>query len=327
MARQLFEPILADDETRALALAGAARAAGAVFELDDDAGPAVDPSFASLHGLYWLAVNLSAEAPLFLGVDDLQWCDPASLRYLAYVVRRLEGLPVAAVCVVRSAEPGVDSAVLGEIAGDWLTVSIRPRPLSTGAAAELVRSRLGHDPEERFTAACHEATGGNPLLLDELLKALEAEGVRPDAAHAAVVSELGPRAISRTVLARLARLPEESVKVAQAAAVLGRGADASTAAALAGLAEDEARAGARALVRAGILEVGHSLAFVHPLVGATIYGEMAPQELELKHERAAALLAGAGAPDEQVAVHLLEVAARGDPQVVETLRRAASASL
>ncbi len=328
LVRQLFEPVLVDEEARGRALAGAAVAAEPVFELKSDGEEvAGDPSFALLHGLYWLTVNLSADSPLLVAVDDLQWCDRASLRFLAYLVRRLDGLPVLGAISVRSSEPGAESAALGEIASYPLTVSIQPRPLSPGAAADLVRERLHQDPDERFTAACHHATGGNPLLLGELLKALDAEGARPDRAHVDAVSGLGSRAASRAVLTRLARLPEEAWKLARSAAVLGDGADLSIAADLAGLSEEEARSGAAALVRAEILEAEHSLAFVHPMVGTIVYHEMSPPELERRHERAAALLAAAGAPDERVAAHLLEVAVRGEPAVVETLRRAASVSL
>src|SRR5262249_11402604 len=35
----------------------------------------VDPSFAILHGLYWLASNLAADDPLCLVVDDAHWAD------------------------------------------------------------------------------------------------------------------------------------------------------------------------------------------------------------------------------------------------------------
>ena len=90
--------------------------------------------------------------------------------------------------------------------------------------AELVRGRLGADAEQPFCAACHEATGGNPLLVRELLKTLQAEDVRPDRAHADAIREVGPRAVSRTVLLRLARLPPDAVPVARAVAVLGDGA-------------------------------------------------------------------------------------------------------
>lgn len=329
VVRQLFEPVLLESETRARALAGAADPARAVFEPQADSG-ADDPSFALLHGLYWATVNLTGDGPLLIAVDDVHCCDAASLRFLAYLVRRLEGLPVLVACNLRSSEPEAESTALSEIAGAPLTVTIEPRALSRSAAADLVRARLGEDPDERFAIACHGATMGNPLLLCELLKSLEAEGVRPDAEHADQVAELRPRAVSRAVLTRLARLPEEAVKVARAVAILGDGAALATVAALAGLSEDAARAGAAALVQAEILQAqggAASLGFAHPLVGAIVYDEAAPPALEREHGRAAELLAVAGAPDEQVAAHLLAVSSRGEPWVVETLRKAASASL
>ncbi|MGH9048327.1 MAG: AAA family ATPase, partial [Acidimicrobiia bacterium] len=178
IARQLFEPALAGSDESLFT--GAADAARAVFELSPDREDDADRSFASMHGLYWLTVNLSVDGPVLLAVDDLHWCDRASLRFLAYLVRRLEGLPVLVLASLRPAQPGVDAALVGEIAGDPLTVAIRPRPLSVDSASALVRERLGQDAAPAFSAACHSATGGNPLLLVELLKALAVEGVRPD---------------------------------------------------------------------------------------------------------------------------------------------------
>lgn len=70
-----------------------------------------------MHGLYWLTVNLTVDGPVLLAVDDLHWCDRASSRFLAYLVRRLEGLPVLVLTTLRPAQPGVDAALVGEIAG------------------------------------------------------------------------------------------------------------------------------------------------------------------------------------------------------------------
>src|SRR5262249_22746357 len=164
------------------------------------------------------------EKPTLVTIDDLHWCDRPSLRFLAYLLSRLEGLPVLIVCSLRPSQRGVDSALLGEIAGDPLTVLMRPQPLTGPAVADLVRQRLGEGAVDAFSSACHTATGGNPLLLSELLKALKAEGVLPDRANVGLVSDLGPGAASRAVFLRLARLPEEVVTVAQAVAVLGDGA-------------------------------------------------------------------------------------------------------
>jgi DNA-binding CsgD family transcriptional regulator len=327
VVRQLFEPAVVADEAQALA--GAAGPARAVFESAHEraeGGPVGDPSFASLHGLYWVTLNLSERGPLMLAVDDLHWCDPPSLRFLAYLRRRLEGLPLLLACSLRPSQLEENRTLLGEVTGDPLTVVIRPRPLSGPAVADLVRERLREVADDAFSAACHTATGGNPLLLGELLKVLEAEQVSPDRAHVGLVADVGPRAASRAVLLRLGRLSEDAGTVARALAALGDGADLSAVAALADL--DEARAGSAvaALVGAEIVRANSPLGFVHPLVGAAIREDVPPGERELQHGRAARLLADAGAPVEQVVAHLRATPARGEAWVVETLRRAATAA-
>ncbi len=333
VVRQLFEPALVNRDARKVALTGAAAAARDVFDIvaePDDDQPAGDPSFASLHGLYWLTVNITADGPLAVLVDDLHWCDAASLRFLAYLVRRLDGLPVLVAATLRPAERAADAAVLGELISDASTVSVRPRPLSEPATAELLGRRLAGNVGGRvgevdaaFTAACHTATGGNPLLLHELVRALDAEGVRPDAAHVAMVAHRGPRFAGRSVLVRLARLPEAAVRMARAAAVLGDGVDLSLVAELAGLDEDRLVAAADALVRAEILRDEPAVGFVHPLVRDAVYADVTPVARAQAHQRAAHLLADRGAPAEQVAAHLLAVPPHGDAWVVETVATAA----
>ena len=193
VVRQLFEPRLADEAVRERVLGGAAGAAAAVFGLPG--GRAEDASgewtFAALHGLYWLTVNLSAEAPLLLAVDDLHWCDRTSLRFLAYLGRRLEGLPVLVVGSLRAPEAGADEGLLAELESDPGAHVLAPGPLSLDAAGEVVRERLGEGVAPAFAKACHASTHGNPLLLNELLKALQAERVPPDDDHVHVVAELG----------------------------------------------------------------------------------------------------------------------------------------
>jgi hypothetical protein len=165
-------------------------------------------------------------------------------------------------------EPGADTALPAELAADALAVTVRPGPLSEGAADEVVRDRLGSEADAAFSKAVITATRGNPLLLHELLKALAAEGVEPLGANAGVVGEIGPRAASRSVLIRLARLSPTAIAVARAAAVLGDGADLTAIAALADVDEAAAAAASGELVRAEILGQEAPLGFVHPLVRA-----------------------------------------------------------
>jgi hypothetical protein len=100
VVRQLLEPALASvsAEEREALLWGAARLAEpAIGELDTElksvpssASPSLDPSFAVLHGLYWLTANLAERCPLLIAVDDAHWADAASLRFLVYLVGRLD---------------------------------------------------------------------------------------------------------------------------------------------------------------------------------------------------------------------------------------------
>jgi DNA-binding CsgD family transcriptional regulator len=240
-----------------------------------------DVSFAALHGLFWVALNLAAEGPLMLAIDDLHWCDRPSLRFVAYLARRLEGQPVLVAATVRSGEPGTDVALLGEVAHDPAAVAVRPIPLSADAVRALVRERLGDAAEEAFCEACHRATGGNPLFLRQLLTALEADHVRPDAAHAGVVLEIGPRAVSRTVIMRLARLSEDAIAVARAVSVLAESATLPSVAALTGLTEARVADATGMLARAEILRREAPIGFVHALVRDAVYQELPPGEREL----------------------------------------------
>ncbi len=323
--RQLFEGTLADPVRRAELLRGAAASASTVFgEVSADPGQRADGSFAVLHGLYWLTVNLTEHQPVVLAVDDVQWCDSGSVRALAFLLKRLEGLRVLVVATLRTGEPHDDEALLAELAQDQATVPVTPGPLGEAGTGELVRQRLGQDAHPAFVAACHRTTGGNPLLLRQLLRALEVEDVHPDASHADTVNAIGSRAVSSMVLMRLGRLPAECTEAARALAVLGDGAALPVVAALARLDEATAAGALAALARAEVVRDERPLGFVHPLVGEAVHQSFSPPERELLHERAATELRALGAPSEQVAAHLVLAPRRGSAEVVAALQQAAA---
>jgi DNA-binding CsgD family transcriptional regulator len=322
VVRQLFESLLVDSERRERWLSGSAQAAARVFAPADEGETTSPGSFAVLHGLFWLTANVAADVPLCLSIDDLQWCDRASLRFIAYLERRLEGLKVLVATAARVDDSGEEPKLVLDIAHDPAAVAIRLSALSEDGAVEMVRARLGPDAERPFCAACHRSTGGNPLLLQELVKTMQAEDVRPDAAHADAIREVGPRAVSRTVLLRLSRLPSDAVQVARAVALLGDGASLPATAALANLDESRVADATRVLIAAEILRPATPLGFVHALVRDAVYHELSVPERELRHERAAKQLAALGAAPEVVASHLLLVPSRGEPWVAGVLREA-----
>lgn len=330
VVRQLFEGAIADPEQRERLLSGSAAPAASVFDALDPADQegGGDASFATLHGLFWLALNLAETQPLLLAVDDLHWCDRASLRFVTYLVRRLEDVPILLAATLRTAEPGTDTQLIGEIAHDPSTVAVQPGSLSSAAVSELVGERLGTDSAAaEFTLACHRATGGNPLLLRQLLTALESDGVAPIAANAPVIAEIGPRAVSRTVLPRLSRQPAAAIATARAAAVLGEGASLPAAAALAGLDESAVADATADLARAEILLPELPLHFVHPLVREAVYRDLPAGERGLQHGRAASILRDAGAGDDAVAAQLLLAPPRGEPWVATLLHESGRAAM
>ena len=324
--RQLFEGTLSDAGRRVELLRGSAASAASVFGEVSEVDPAqrADGSFAVLHGLYWLTVNLAEQQPVVLAVDDLQWCDTGSLRVLAFLQHRLEGVPVLVAATLRTGEQHEDAALVAELSEQLDSVAVHPQPLGPEATAHLVRGRLGEDAHDTFVAACHRTTGGNPLLLRQLLRGLQVEGIRPDASHADTVNAIGSRAVSSLVLRRLGRLPRECTGVARAVSVLGDGCALPEVAALARL-DDAATADAlAALARAEVVRPEHPIGFVHPLVGDAVYLDLPPGERELQHERAARLLQRFDASPELVAAHLMLAPRRGEQDVVQTLRRAAA---
>lgn len=341
VALQLYEPVLAaaDTEGRARLLSGAAGLAAPLFEATG-AGhglPGEGASYSLVHGLYWIAGNMCVPAdpdaplrPLAVVVDDVQWVDTPSLRFLSYLAQRLEELPVAMIIALRPGErrpqrrrqESLDE-LLAQLRGHALARVLRPAPLSEEAVAQLVREGLSPRAEPEFCLACSRVTGGNPFLVRELVSELYADGVVPDVAAADRLARLAPESVLRAVLSRLARLPPGAAALARAVAVLGDAGTLRHAAPLAGLKPAAAAELADALTQVEILAPGEPLRFAHALIGNAIYSDLPRLERGRSHLRAARLLADEGAPLDRVAAHLVAGAPDGDRWAVAQLRAAA----
>jgi DNA-binding CsgD family transcriptional regulator len=331
VVRQLFERLVAeaDDDERQRWLAGAAALAAEVLTGAPAPAPvpaAADPAYAWQHGLYWLASNLSSDAPLVLAVDDLQWIDRPSARALAFIARRLEGQPLALVLATRPLDPE-ETPVSATLVTDPATQVLRPSPLTRAAVGAMIARRLEAEPHERFIAACLEVTGGNPFLIGELLDEAAACGLAPSAAAAGELAALVPRGVANTVLLRLSRQSPAAASLARAVSVLGDGAQVGDAARLAGLASAELEAATASLVFAGILESGGTVRFIHPILRTAIYGDLSPAQRERLHRDAAQLLAQRGAPCGQVAAQAMHTDPAANSKVVTLLRNAAREAL
>jgi DNA-binding CsgD family transcriptional regulator len=326
VVRQLFEPVLAASAGagRLQLLSGAAAHARSIVDpRSADAGaPVADPSVVP-HGLYWLTANLATEGPLLLLVDDAHWSDVASLQWLVYLARRIEGLPVCVLVARRPPQDDGPSALLELLAAQDGVSVVSPAPLSEAAVAALARAALGDEVEVGFVRACREATAGNPFYITQLLAALRADDVWGPTADPALVGRLGPQVVASTMLARLATMTSDARTVAQAVAVLEPHGELRHVAELAGIAPSAAASAADSLHQTGLLASVDPCRFSHPLLRAAIEDDLRSTQRSVAHQRAAAVLDRAGAPLDAVAAHLLLAPPTGDVRALETLQRAA----
>jgi DNA-binding CsgD family transcriptional regulator len=303
LVRQLFGPLLRSlgSEDRAALFAGPAALAAAIFGLGGE-GLEVAAAESSLYGLFWLLAGLAESGPVVLAIDDAHWSDVASLRFVRYLGQRLDGLPVLVALAARPNEPGTGAELLRGLAADLEMPKLTPAPLSEAGTTTIVRQRLGAGASAEVESACHEATGGNPFLIEELLTELDAADAEPSADRIAAM-EL--ERIAAGVAERAGRLGPHGIEVVRAAAVLGDAADLRALTAL--TAADRGQVGeiVDGLVAASILAPGPRSSFVHPLVRTAVYEDVPAARRADLHARAAEVLDAQGADPEPIAAHLL----------------------
>ncbi|MEA2372348.1 MAG: hypothetical protein QOH12_2742 [Solirubrobacteraceae bacterium] len=314
---QLFERRLncAATAERASLLAGPAALAQRALGLETASGDHRN----ELHGLYWLVANLAEQggpAPLVLMIDDAQWADQQSLRFLNYLAGRLAGLRVLVVLATRPASPPLLEALLARSTCEGLRLA----PLSRMAARMVISQRLGGEIRADLADACHQATDGNPYLLNELAATLSS----PNATVAEVHAQ-APPSVTRSAMVRLASLGSAATQVAQALAILGGANSLTTIAALAEVDIDCARNACDALMgdEIAVQDDDHRLRHAHTLLAAAIIAGLTASRRAALHGRAARVLAGEREDPERVALHLRNTEPGGDAWVVAQLRAAA----
>ncbi len=307
---------------------------GSARSADD---PPLDPSapstagdpatLAQAHALFTVCAEALGQAPALLAIDDLHWCDQASLEFLLYLANRLDELPVVLLGARRSRLGEYQIDVLERIAALPHIRVERLTPLTRAAIAVVVERALGERADEAVIEACAHVTGGNPFYVRELLLSLkEGHDLHPSELTEQVRT-LAPEAVIRALRTRVGRLGRAVSELARAAAVLGDDVPLRHAAALAELPLGEAAAASDALAAADVLAADEPLRFVHPLVRRALYRDLPAFARASRHLEAARLLDSEHADPEHVAAHLLLGGHHQDEWVVQRLRAAAASAL
>ncbi|TDU02191.1 AAA ATPase-like protein [Streptomyces sp. 846.5] len=298
---------------------------GVLRQLLEPELPALDPDLpVDLHlldGVLRRIRRLARQAPVILAVDDLNFCDAASLQALAYVARRLQGLPVLIAVTRRAGEPDTAPLVTAGLRGAGVWTVLRCAALSVAGTQELADRTLGPTPAP-LVLGIHELTGGNPLLLATLL-----EG-RLLTAATDVAAQQSPgeldRVVGRAVRARLAHLPACVLRVAETVALLGGRQDRALVAQAAGVSESELATVLDMLCGMGLLTASEPWTFVHPVVGGALHRMPASIDPQEVHGRISRTLHERNAPPDAIAHHLLRSQPADTEWAPQVLRAAAA---
>jgi class 3 adenylate cyclase/tetratricopeptide (TPR) repeat protein len=180
----------------------------------------------SIQETFWairrLLETLADERPLVAVIDDIHWASPTLLDLIEYVARFSDGYPLLVVCTARHD--------LREEHPEWgrddATISLQP--LTPDDSARLVDQLLDHaELADDVRSSIVEPADGNPLFLEEMVRALLDDGsLRRDGGRwvAGVRSTGGaaPTTVQALIAARLDRLHEEERSVLQRGSVVGK---------------------------------------------------------------------------------------------------------
>ncbi len=221
--------------------------------------------------------------PPILVLDDVHRIDAAGRSFLAFLVNRLDIIPIAVVATVHPDEADPVDPLLS-----------LARDLQEGERATLVDIGALNDHD---TAALAEAagcdhidvtelqrsTGGVPLFIAEYLRS----GCQGTLQAGAI-----PESLGRTVANRLARLKPATGQVFAVVALLAEPADIELIRRVAGRSIDEVAEAVDDLVRAGLL-IGDGLgtySTANTVTAQVAYEQIGPERRRLLHHRAAVAL-------------------------------------
>jgi DNA-binding SARP family transcriptional activator len=125
-----------------------------------------------------LCESLAQQRPLVVVVEDLQWADESTLLLLRHIACATGGAPIALLTTMRDELPlpGSLQSVLLDLARERVLERLSLSELDEDATAELVAARCGDCSRDELRTIRAEA-GGNPWLIEELLRSDSAAGL------------------------------------------------------------------------------------------------------------------------------------------------------
>ena len=190
-----------------------------------------------------LVLKIAEATPLLVVVEDMHWLDPSSDELIRLMLQRRDGARIYFLLTARSEY--LQSAGLLPGVGRHVIEGLPPD--DSIALARLAMARDPHAGELAERIATR--SGGNPLFIEELTRAIPLVGAGPGGKQAEI-----PYTLQSTLRARLDSVEVGAREVAEWAAVIGGEFDRTLLKAASGLDEAAILAGLERLLRAQLLQ-------------------------------------------------------------------------
>jgi ATP/maltotriose-dependent transcriptional regulator MalT len=253
-----------------------------------------------------VAERLTADTPVLVAIDDVQWLDASSQAALQFAVRRLKGR-VGVVVTARSDATACPVASWLQLRRPDGVDRIRVSPLPLGGLHTLFSTRLGRSLPRPTMVRIAEISCGNPFYALELARSVDDSSVNTESTL--------PESLTALVRSRLAGLGGDVGTILLAAAtattpsieLLSAATDMSAERVVELLDEAETQ---------GIISFeGNRVRFTHPLLATGVYTDASHARRRAIHRRLAEIVQ----QPELRARHLALAATTGDSATLAAL--------
>ncbi len=302
-------------------------------------------------------MNIANEQPTLLMLGELHFADPGSLDLLETLICHAGPVPLLVMgsyqdVALSYAHPL--NRMMSTLESDQLLHRIPLKRLSPDMVKQMLEALLGDTVSQNFTHAIYQATEGNPLFIEEVVKSLATDGqlvlregrwTQRDTTGPLHV----PGSIKSVLGGRLERIKKPTLELLQLAAVIGRSFSLDMLSETSNHDDETIQWAIEEALKYQLIEVSHiedpphatphatpdlpvniHYQFQHALIRETLYEELRPLRRRQLHRRVAQAIEKLAARQKKapepavVARHL--IAGAQDERAVPFLREAGEAA-
>jgi DNA-binding CsgD family transcriptional regulator/tetratricopeptide (TPR) repeat protein len=282
-----------------------------------------DPARSSVERLHTgldLVEQSIGGAPAVIVFDDLHWVDSESAALFERIADWIgPGLIIGTYRPDEVTSRHPLAALLARLERRYEVSHLRLERLDEDGTAALLAAVAGRPVPYRLVASMYHRTGGNPFFLEELLRGREGDDLE------SLAEQPLPWSLAEVLRRQVEDLDPESLRVVEAAAVLGQRVPFDLLAVVSGTDEQRLIDVLRDLVARGLLTEAaeDEFAFRHALVREALTERMLGRQRRRLHEAALEVLLAQGEADPALVAHHAQAAGRYDDMVAAARQGAA----